>query len=191
MKTDHILNCSKLSIGYKPRVIAADLSFNLSAGELLVIKGSNGSGKSTLIKTILNELEPLTGSFNWNIEPSEIAYLPQVSYSQQNFSYTVNEILGLYDLKPWLLEEVPEALKQKKWIELSGGERQRVLFITRIDEQKKIAILDEPFNHLDKNSVKLLSKLINQALARNIAVILVSHQKPDSLSVASLEVSLA
>lgn len=190
MPNEKLLSCTNLSIGYRAKTLATQLSFELSPGELLVIKGSNGSGKSTLIKTIIGDLEALSGNISWKIGLEQVAYLPQAAYSQQNFSYTVDEIIRLYDIEPWLLNEIPEVIRQKKWIELSGGERQRVLFITRIDPEKKVVILDEPFNHLDKAAVITLAKLINVSLEKGLSIILVSHQTPEALHKAHLEVNL-
>ena len=52
--------CSHLSVGYAARVVQQDLSFSLSAGEMVCMLGPNGCGKSTLLRTLAG-LQPALG----------------------------------------------------------------------------------------------------------------------------------
>ncbi len=54
------------------RVIIADVSFSVAAGESLLLTGPNGSGKTTLIRTIAGFLQPESGSVRLDGGDSEL-----------------------------------------------------------------------------------------------------------------------
>ena len=47
------------------RKIFENINLSLSPGKILILKGNNGSGKTSLLKTIINILEPSSGSIYW------------------------------------------------------------------------------------------------------------------------------
>ena len=51
-----------LYAGYNGKVILADVSFRVDAGEIVGLIGPNGAGKSTLLKTLRGILPALSGS---------------------------------------------------------------------------------------------------------------------------------
>ena len=56
-----VLTAKNLQIGYDE--VLSEVSFQLRKGERLAILGENGKGKSTLLKTLVEILPPLGGSF--------------------------------------------------------------------------------------------------------------------------------
>src|SRR5262245_23482409 len=52
----------KLSSVRGNRTLFADLSFDVSAGQSLLVTGPNGAGKTTLLRTIAGFLRPYRGS---------------------------------------------------------------------------------------------------------------------------------
>lgn len=50
-----------LSMGYGSRVLLENASFEVSAGEIVVILGGSGSGKSSLMKNLIGLYRPLSG----------------------------------------------------------------------------------------------------------------------------------
>jgi len=63
---------------------------------------------------------------------------------------------------------------------LSQGQRRRgALARLALDDQPRTWILDEPFDALDRDSMALLSRLIEAQAARGGAVLLTSHQAVD------------
>lgn len=54
-------HCESLCLGYQGRTVVCDVSFELRAGESLLLLGHNGSGKSTLLKTMFGRLAPISG----------------------------------------------------------------------------------------------------------------------------------
>ncbi|MGB0452993.1 MAG: ATP-binding cassette domain-containing protein [Bacteriovoracaceae bacterium] len=171
-----IFECSNLLFGYGTP-LTQDLSFTLSPGQVAFIKGANGSGKTTLIHTILGKKNALGGSYKWNIDKSFVSYLPQMTNPNSNFSFTVTEIFDFYDIPEERKSLLPKDLFKKRWIDMSGGEKQKVMLLTRLTKNIKVLILDEPFNHLDRDSINSLSELLTKLVSGNdpLSLLLVSH----------------
>lgn len=172
-----IFKCHSLSIGYQ-RPLSENISFEIKRGEIAYIRGSNGSGKTTFIKTILNQIKHLNGSFEWNLDEDQISYLPQITNTNSNFSYNIQEILDLFNVEDKFRSLITDSLLEKRWIDTSGGEKQKVMLVTRLSENTKVLILDEPFNHLDKESIEMVRDLIQQLVSNEtnpISTFLVSH----------------
>ncbi|MDB2447409.1 ATP-binding cassette domain-containing protein [bacterium] len=187
---DTVLTVEKLCVGYKGEVIQRNVSFVLGASEICLINGSNGSGKTTLIRTLLNQLKPISGNFSWHLKKDQISSLEQKNRSELSLSITVKEVMDLYDIPKKALSMVPDALLPKKWIDLSGGEKQIVLITTRVSEKTKILILDEPFNHLDQKAILRVSKFIENLVGRGVSFLIISHQKMPAIETKITEVNL-
>ena len=169
-----LLSCFNLEIGYH-QTLSQQISFELNKGDILYVKGRNGSGKTTFLKTILAQISPKGGHFKWYTNQESISYLPQITNSFSHFSFNVEEILNIYEVPRQIKNYFSEKLLLKKWINLSGGEKQKVLLLTRLNEKSKVLILDEPFNHLDKESISSVISLLIRLIENDLAIILVSH----------------
>ena len=66
-------------------------------------------------------------------------------------------------------------LADRSFSELSGGQKQKVLLARALMATKKLIILDEPSNNLDKKSRAELYELLNQINKHGIAIIMVTH----------------
>ena len=56
------LKTEDLSVGYHGNVLIKDIDISLEKGKILTLIGPNGAGKSTILKTITNQLEPISGT---------------------------------------------------------------------------------------------------------------------------------
>ena len=64
------------------------------------------------------------------------------------------------------------------------------MLVTRLTSKTKVLILDEPFNHLDKNCVNDLKELFSELVGRGLSLILVSHLDVDFENVSEKKVQL-
>ncbi|WP_413558741.1 ATP-binding cassette domain-containing protein [Bdellovibrio sp. HCB209] len=150
------------------------VNFELHSGDVLFLRGDNGAGKSTILKTLLRLHPYFSGTFKFNVSISEIEYLPQLGNLNFHLPLTLADMLGDAVSSP-LLAGLD---LNKKWNTASGGERQKVLFSAALAKKPKVLVLDEPFNHVDKDAGLLLEQGLIQFLKDNpqSALVLVSHR---------------
>lgn len=138
------------------------LSFRLSCGEKFLIVGENGIGKSTLLKLIIGELEPTSGSiiFGNNIE---IAYYAQ-ELEVLNEHETIYDNVKSYDYSDSDLRSAlsnflffGDEINQKVSV-LSPGEKARVALCKILLKRANLIILDEPTNHFDPETQKIIGE---------------------------------
>jgi ABC-type bacteriocin/lantibiotic exporter with double-glycine peptidase domain len=184
-----------------------NLNLKIAKADCLGVIGSNGSGKSTLLDLITGVLEPQNGEVlvdNINIKDNIAGWQQSILYlSQKNhlFEDTIlaNIILGdsasNYDLKKF--ENALEISNLKNFLDklenkdqtqigsnnknLSGGQQKKIHIARcfyQLNDEKKLLILDEPFENLDENTksifIKNLKKIKNQ-----YTIIIISHNNKD------------
>ena len=182
-----------LSFAYGHRIVLKNLSFSLTHGDFLVIKGKNGTGKSTLIKCLLG-INPVKSGMifydhedivNFNQWP-EIGYVPQ-RFEDFNYEFpiTVNEILSVSQRgkkKPSdrlkLLDKMGIlSLLNDNINNLSGGQLQRVFIARAMLNNPHLLILDEPTASIDQENVAYFYKTVNALRDQGINIILISHDE--------------
>jgi oligopeptide transport system ATP-binding protein len=163
-----------------------DVSFSVAPGETLGLVGESGCGKSTLARTILQLLEPTSGSVHFQGQDivglkgkdlqrlrRQMQMVFQDPYASLNPRKRVSQIVGeplvlhgeasRSQLKPRvqeLLERVglnPEHYTRYPH-EFSGGQRQRIGVARALALQPKLIIADEPVSALD---VSIQAQIIN------------------------------
>ncbi len=174
-----ILKVENLQIGYSFPILPA-LSFELQSNQKLVITGFNGIGKSTLLKTLIGELQPQSGQFEFD-NNVEIGYFEQ-DFKWQNKSITPIDVV--LDKFPKLSEkQIRSSLAQcgvnaKNALQpistLSGGEQSKVKLCLLSLTSANFLILDEPTNHLDIDTKEVLKQELKNWQG---GMILVSHEE--------------
>lgn len=178
------------------------LSFEIAAGEKVVLVGENGSGKTTLIRLLLGFDKPSSGAIFVNGIPSEQcmkSFRKNVTYMGQNyFHYDLllkdnivisdpsaeKQSAGLEEAVRWAgLEEVIEKLERGLATEimqgnlLSGGEWQRVALARMKYRERDFIVMDEPNAAVDAEyEISLYRKLLE--LAKEKTMVVVSHRLP-------------
>ena len=172
------LEIENLEIGYDEALLPP-ITYSLLKNERVEILGKNGIGKSTLIKTLMCEIDSISGSFKFG--PSvEINYFSQ----EEDFDYNKCALEYINYFYP-LMERgkvmstlaklgIKGELALKPMNALSGGELERVRLSLMTLKKSNFLILDEPTNHLDKLTKDALHDAIENFPG---AVILVSHEK--------------
>ena len=184
-----MLKANHITVRYGDHTVVSDLSFDLKAGQWLMLAGPNGAGKSTLIETIAQGV-PYAGSITLegkDIRRYRAAQLARKIgvLSQKNsvgYGYTVEEVVGLgrYAYTSSFLSPRDDAgknqvekalaltglteLRHASVLTLSGGELQRTFLAQVFAQDPQILILDEPANHLDLVYQKHIFSLIEQWL---------------------------
>jgi ATP-binding cassette subfamily F protein 3 len=185
-----ILNVDNLSIGYNHKPLVTDLDFIVKGGEKIIVVGDNGQGKTTLLRTLTEELPPVSGTFSW------FAGLKRGYYGQQStLNLDPNEQVGEYlrrlassDLKTEKVLQMAgdflfrdEDLKKSLGV-LSGGEKSRLVLAGLLLSKPDILVLDEPSNHLDFETVESLGLALQDY---NGVLLFTSHDRTFANMVAT------
>lgn len=199
------LICRNLSVGYDKKAIVSDINFTLEKGDYLCVLGSNGSGKSALVKTLLNLIPPVSGSFSTGdgVSLGTIGYLPQQNDIQRDFPASVWEIVtsGFVvkrGFSPFLSKPqkqqacdimhklgISELIK-RSFCQLSGGQQARVLLARALCAAKNMLLLDEPAAALDPDAAEVMYSLISELNSKDgITIVMVSHDIPAALNHAN------
>jgi ABC-2 type transport system ATP-binding protein len=175
--------------GSKIRALDA-LSLEVSTGEVYGFLGANGAGKSTTIRTLLNFLQPTSGSAaicGLDIVKDSVEVKRHVGYLAGEVSLydrlTGKQFLAfMADLQPpktkgYTAELVKrfEADTSKPLGELSKGNRQKFGLIQAVMHEPDVLILDEPTSGLDPLMQEEFFKLIRESKERGAAVFVSSH----------------
>ena len=173
-----VLEVRELSVGYE-RVLA-NVTFTLERGARLGIIGDNGTGKSTFVKTIMGELEPLGGGFEFGQNTDVGDFDQQMAHFKSE--KTVKD--EFHDAFPHLTEtEARTALGSflfsgddvfKRVDDLSGGERVRLALCKIFKRRPNVLVLDEPTNHIDIIGKETLEGML---AAYEGTLIVVSHDR--------------
>ena len=152
-------------------------------GERLAILGENGKGKSTLLKTLVEILPPLGGSFTIGTNV-EWGYFDQQKAVVNDADPEQTVLDNFWEEYPKLLrEDVRSALGSflfsqedvlKKMGQLSGGEKVRLALCKMFQTKPNLLILDEPTNHMDMVGKEALEQMLKDFPG---TVLFVSHDR--------------
>lgn len=188
-----LLSAVELTLGYRDISVIDNVTFEMAQGEVLCVVGHNGSGKSTLIKTLLEIIPPLVGTFDWpKGRPDRIAFLGQKTDFDSHFPIRVRDLaamgcwsdLGLTGhIDSRRRQKIDDALWQTgiadiadmPLYKLSAGQLQRALFARTIVQDASLIMLDEPFTGIDQTTEAELLTLIKSWSDEGRSVILVLH----------------
>ena len=161
--------------------ILHNVTFALEAGDRIGLLGVNGAGKSTLVKTLVGELEPMSGERKAHPD-LRIGYFAQ---------HTVESLVAGTTPLDHLRALAPEVANQElrdflgKWnfpgdraFELidsfSGGEKARLALALIAYRRPNLLLLDEPTNHLDLDMREALAEALSDF---DGAIVMVSHDR--------------
>lgn len=176
------------------RMVLAEASVSVAAGEILGVVGANGAGKTTLLRAALGlaHLEagdarlagrPVRGMAE-AVRASLAAYLPQERRVGWNLPAWRVASLGAFQQPPaearatafeTLRRVGLTGLEQRGVLDMSGGERGRTLLARLLAARAPLLVADEPAAGLDPDAQLLALELFQEEADRGAAVILTLH----------------
>ncbi len=167
-----------------------NLSLQVMPGEVYGFLGPNGAGKSTTIRTLLNFIQPTSGTAT--IDGHDI--VDQSVQIKRSIGYLAGDV-ALYPkmtgrqlldyltalqpaLRPVYGRELINLFKidlSQPIHDLSKGNRQKLGLIQAFAHEPAVLILDEPTSGLDPLMQELFFKLIDEAKERKAAIFVSSH----------------
>lgn len=148
-----IFEAKNLVIGYD-EPLSKPLNLRMERGQKIALVGANGIGKTTLLRSVIGEIQPLSGDVEKG-EYQHMGYFEQ-EVKETNNNTCIEEVWG--DFPAMNQREVRSTLAkcgltakhiESKVFVLSGGEKAKVRLCKLINKETNILILDEPTNHLD------------------------------------------
>ena len=152
------------------------VSFDLNAGEALLLRGPNGIGKTTLLRCIAGLQPPLQGS----VTGEDIAYGAHADGLKATLSVAENLEFwaGIYGtsgidaaLQAFDIADLRGRLAQN----LSAGQKRRLGLARLLVTGRKLWALDEPTVSLDKASVALFAQAVRVHLNAGGAALIATH----------------
>ncbi len=160
-------------------------------GRVSVLMGYNGAGKSLLLRVLTNLIAPTSGVLTWAGAPPEKAQAPRIGVvfqqpvmfrrsvrgnlllalsaagvARRQRAHHVDELLTIAGLSAYANNPAQV---------LSAGERQRLAIARALATNPDILLLDEPTAALDPAATLAIERLISQASARAIRLLLITH----------------
>jgi len=192
MDTLTTLEAKDLGCIRQDKTIFAGVSFQLTAGQALIIEGENGAGKSSLLRLLAGLATPAAGKIVINGKNKAATltnYVEHMHYLGHNngirLGLTVEENLKLAcelaQTPPTQIPSVLAALQLSKHEHiqtqyLSAGQKRRVALARLLLMPRTLWILDEPLTALDTATQELCLDTIDTHLQNGGMCIMTSHQ---------------
>jgi ATP-binding cassette subfamily F protein 3 len=167
---ERVITFRNLTVGFPGRPLFHIKEQALFRGQVVALTGGNGTGKTTLLKTVMGELEPLSGRIDlgYNVrvgyfaqahdtlDPSKTALNTLIDAAQ-----AIGKQLGITEARTLLgtfMFRGDDVFKQVG--DLSGGERGRLALAMLAQNGANLLLLDEPTNHLDIQAQEALQQVL-------------------------------
>ncbi len=198
-----VLQVRDLEVHYGPLTALQATSFDVAAGEIVVLLGANGAGKSSLLKAIMG-LEPIaagTASFDGRDLgrlPSHrrarlgIGYVPEGRGVFPTMSVEENIFVGLRKdgarekVLSTVFELFPVLSERRRQVagSMSGGEQQMLALARALAGEPRLLLIDELSLGLAPKIVARLFEKVAQLRDSGISILLVEQFAHAALRVA-------
>ncbi len=192
-------NISKTySHGGTPVTALRDISFEIAAGEFVVVRGASGSGKSTLLNILGCLDSPTSGAYQLDgtdvsrKSDSELSRIrsQKIGFVFQSFNLLPRttaienvELPMIYADRAVSRSRAASALERVGLghrlhhfaTELSGGEQQRVAIARALINDPAVILADEPTGNLDEAAGTTVMGLLQELNEEGRTIILVTH----------------
>jgi ABC-2 type transport system ATP-binding protein len=190
-----MLEVQQLTKLYGRRIAVDEVTFNVSAGEIVGYLGPNGAGKSTTVKMLVALLQPSAGQILFRGRPIQdclldfkqrLGYVPEeaILYSHLSgyeFLLLVGRLRGIRESA--LIQKIESLLKvcllnpykHSPIASYSKGMKQKIMMLAALLHDPDVLVLDEPFSGLDVSSILIFRRLLRSLAAAGKAILLSSH----------------
>lgn len=197
-----VVEVAELTRAFGSRMAVGGVTFSLAAGECLALFGPNGAGKTTLLRVLAGLLKPTSGSARvsgialpgGSVARSRVGLISHHTMLYDALSPRENvafaaRLYGIRDPR----ERVDAALQRMAMLEraetpvrsLSRGMQQRVSIARAMVHSPQLVLADEPYSGLDDSGARALTSLLRELLSGGTSIIIVTHNLPEGLSLAT------
>ncbi|MDN3512391.1 MAG: ABC-F family ATP-binding cassette domain-containing protein [Candidatus Jettenia sp.] len=176
-----VLDVKDVSHIYDGCLIFQDICLSIERGEKVALVGQNGSGKSTLSRIIAGIEQPYSGTIKMGHNVLSEYFAQEHAEKLNNNNTLLQEIESVapFSMIPHVRHILGAFLFSgddvfKAVNVLSGGEKSRLSLAKILLKSANFLILDEPTNHIDITTKKILK---NALLDYTGSVLIVSHDR--------------
>lgn len=172
------LTVTDLAIARGGVPVLEGVSFALTPGRALILRGPNGIGKTTLLRTVAGLQPPLAG----RIEGAEdrIAYaghsdgLKPTLTVRENLRFWAS-VFGAGGIDAALEAYALNELADRHAGNLSAGQKRRLGLSRMVVTGRPIWVFDEPTVSLDKQAVAMFADAVRAHLSQGGAALIATH----------------
>ena len=183
------LQIENISKSYGPKVLFAQIGFNINEGDKIALIAPNGTGKTSLLRILAGKDKSDSGGKITFLKDISIAFLEQeYDFKPENgvFDQVMESCaqwrkglsqdhLFCHELKVrQLLTSFGLTDFEKRMDALSGGEVKRVALTDMLSREADFYIMDEPTNHLDIDAIEFLEGYLSRS---RCTLLMVTHDR--------------
>ncbi|MFC5834732.1 sugar ABC transporter ATP-binding protein [Nonomuraea insulae] len=192
-----MITVSGVSKSFGGVAAVSDVSFSVSAGEVVALAGENGAGKSTIKNIIGGILRPDTGDVGFGggiaqagARHSGVATVHQETSLFPDLTVAENVHIGrlgssrAMTVRPAALRRATTPILQRVGAgfcpeavvrELSAGQRQLVEIAKALAAEPRAIVFDEPTASLNLAERELIMRIVGQLSDEGVAVLYITH----------------
>ncbi len=187
-----MLSASQLTLWRGYQCLFEALSFELSAGQAMLVRGPNGSGKTTLLRVVCGLTRPESGQVFWQQADlhreraqvgTALAYSGHQTGLKGDLSLAENLsfFARLADQPDRIWQSLLEPLGLQELGELdvrllSAGQQRRAALVRTLISPAPLWVMDEPLANLDEQGRSFVLDAVNAHLASGGLALLAVHE---------------
>ena len=203
-----LLRVRGLSRRFGEHEVVTDLDLDVMAGTAVALVGPNGSGKSTVLRCITGTDKPSEGTVHLDgrklderdprirsalaVVMDDIDFFPDLSVVEHLDLFAhAHGVEDADDLVDQVLHDVG-LIEQSGQLPgtLSTGQRTRLALASAFVRPRRLLVLDEPEQRLDKQGLGWLAERLNGDKADGLGILMASHDQGLIDAVADRSVEL-